>query len=388
MAAMEDGKVKLEDSIDANKGRWQFHDREMLDHLEYNKLTYRNAFEESVNTVTARMIDDAYARNLDGWFKHLENFGLTSPVMLQEHIVGEPTPKLIRPGDEHWNMTSLPWMAIGYNTQLTPLQILTFYNAVANGGKMMEPILVKRIRNGSRILQEFNAKVLHKQIASKNTIRQARELLEGVVENGTAKRIRLEECRIAGKTGTAKKYNPATQRYERRYQASFCGYFPAEKPKYSVYVMIDDPAGDEYYGASVAGPVFAAIAQQVYTSDINLVPEFKPTEQVISSPVTRIVHQGNAKAVYRKLDISSPTEPEGLWVKATETAGKLAFSKVSIAPGKVPSVYGMTARDAMVLLESLGLKVNLSGHGKVVGQSIEPGEAIAGRSLIVLQLKP
>lgn len=386
MAVLDDHKVRLDDSIDAHKGTWQFYDRTMRDHLDYEKITYRTAFEESVNTVTARMIDEAYARNLDAWFKHLDNYGLSKKAMLQEHIVGEPMPKILRPQDGDWNGTTLPWMAIGYNTQLTPLQILTFYNAVANGGKMMEPILVKRIRQGAKILHEYESHIINKQIASKETIKAVQGLLEGVVLRGTARRVQIGNCKIAGKTGTAKKYNKESARYESVYQASFCGYFPADNPRYSLYVMIDEPSGDEYYGASVAGPVFAQIAQQVYNSDVNLVPEFKPTSLALSSPVTRLVHQGNAQAFYKKINRTGPTEAEGTWVRATEKEGKLEFAKANILPGKVPNVYGMSAKDAMVLLESLGMKVQLRGHGKVKSQSIEAGEAVSGHSAIVLQL--
>lgn len=386
MAALDDKKIKLDDSIDAHKGTWQFYDRVMRDHLDYDKVTYRTAFEESINTITARMIDEIYARDLDAWFKHLDNFGLTNKVMVQEHIVGEPVPKVVRPTEADWNGTTLPWMAIGYNTQLTPMQILTFYNAVANNGKMMEPILVKRIRLGAKIIHEYRSKVLNKQIASEATIKNARELLEGVVLRGTARRVQIGECKIAGKTGTAKKYNKELNRYESVYQASFCGYFPADNPRYSLYVMVDEPSEDEYYGASVAGPVFAQIAQQVFNADVNLVPEFKPTDLTLSSPYTRLVHQGNAQAFYKRIARTGPTEAEGLWVTSKEDAGKLEFKKANIQPGKVPNVYGMSAKDAMVLLETLGMKVQLKGNGKVKSQSIHAGEPISGHSAIVLQL--
>ena len=277
-------------------------------------------------------------------------------------------------------------MAIGYNSQLTPLQILTFYNAVANNGKMMEPILVKRIRHGSKVLVEYESKVLSERIASKNTIAEAHRLLEGVVERGTAKRVQLGDCQIAGKTGTAKKVNKATGEYESRYQASFCGYFPAKHPRYSLYVMIDEPSGEEYYGASVAGPVFAEIAQQVYTSDMDLVPEFLPSVFSKSSPMTRLVHQGNAQIVYKQLDRTGPSEAEGTWVRSTEHEGRLQFSKLELKKGRVPNVYGMSAKDAIVLLESLGMKVLLHGHGKVKSQSVQAGEPISGNTAIMLGL--
>jgi cell division protein FtsI (penicillin-binding protein 3) len=387
MALLEDERLNLEDSIDAQRGVWRFFDRTMKDHLEYGKITFRDAFEQSVNTVTARMVDSIYGRNPDVWYAHLEKFGLTKPVMFQEHIVGEPAPHFVKPGESDWTKITMPWMAIGYNSQLTPLQILTFYNAVANNGRLMEPILVKRIRKGSKIEVEYEARVLSERIASNSTLTQVRRLLEGVVERGTAKRIQVGDCQLAGKTGTAKKYNKETGEYESRYQASFCGYFPAKNPRYSLYVMVDEPSGDEYYGASVAGPIFAEIAQQVYTSDMELVPEFLPPAFARSTPMTRVVHQGNAQAVYKQLDRKGPTEAEGTWVRSTENEGRLEFTKLEIKPGRVPNVYGMSAKDAVVLLESLGMKVLLNGHGKVKTQSVSAGAPISGNTAIMLGLK-
>lgn len=386
MALMEDGHLKLEDSIDAHRGVWRFYDRTMKDHLEYGKVTYRDAFEQSVNTVIARLVDSIYGRNPDAWFEHLENFGLTQPVMLQEHLVGEPVPHFLHPGEDDWTKVSIPWMAIGYNSQLTPLQILTFYNAVANNGRMMEPILVKRVRQGSQTLVEYNSKVIRTQIAEESTIKEMRNLLEGVVLRGTAKRVQVGDCQIAGKTGTAKKISKATGEYESRYQASFCGYFPAKKPRYSLYVMVDEPGGDEYYGASVAAPIFAQIAQQVYTTDMELVPEFTPPAFTYSTPTSPVMHQGNANAVYKQLDRKGPSEAEGTWIRSTEQGGKVQFSKMVIKPGRVPNVHGMSAKDAVVLLESMGMKVVLQGHGKVRSQSVGIGEPISSNATIILGL--
>lgn len=386
MALMESDKVNLDDSIDTNHGKWKFFDRTMTDHADYGKITYREAFEHSVNTVTARLIDDAYSKGTEAWYKRLEDFGLTEPVMLQEHVVGEPKPHFTRPSDEDWTKISLPWMAIGYNSQLTPLQILTFYNAVANNGKMMEPILVKRIRKGSKVLVEYESQVIKERIASKHTIDEAHNLLRGVVLRGTAKGIETGKCTLAGKTGTARKLSKITGEYQAVYQASFAGYFPADKPRYSLYVMVDEPNG-EYYGASVAAPIFAEIAQQVYTGDMDLVQEYLPHGFQQRSPLTRTVNQANASAVYRSLDLKGPTEAEGTWVRATENEGKIEFSKLDIKQGRVPNVYGMSAKDAVVLLESMGMKVMLNGHGKVKSQSIHAGEPTRGNMSIYLELR-
>lgn len=387
MALLEDQRVNLDDSVDTGNGTVRFYDRTMRDHLSMGKTTYRGVFEESVNTVTAQLIEKNYAKDVDRWFKHLEKFGLTKPVMRQEHLVGEPTPKIIRPGHDHWNGTTIPWMAIGYNTQLTPLQILCFYNAVANNGRMMEPILVKRIRKGSQVLMEFKAQTLDAQIASDRTIMAVRSLMEGVVERGTASRLSIPECKLAGKTGTAKKYDDNLDSYVSIYQASFCGYFPAERPRYSCYVMIDEPRNGDYYGANVAGPVFREIARKVYSADMEMVPLYKPVPSLeISRPVTRLASQSNAEAVYRHLEVAAAKEAEGTWVKLKQNGTRVELTPMEIKPGRVPNVKGMSAKDAVALLETLGLRVRLNGHGKVKNQSMDPGTVIQPHKTIDLKL--
>lgn len=387
MALLEDGKITLDDSVDTGNGTVRFYDRTMRDHLAIGKTTYRRVFEESVNTITAKTVEKAYGKDVERWFDHLKNFGLTDKVMVQEHLIGEPAPKIIRPGNDQWNGTTLPWMAIGYNTQLTPLQILTFYNAVANNGVMMEPTLVKRIRKGAQILMEFRPTILREKICSDKTASLLRGLMEGVVQRGTAARLSIPECKLAGKTGTAKKYDDASDSYVAIYQASFCGYFPAEKPRYSCYIMIDEPRNGDYYGANVAGPVFREIARKVYAADIDLVPAFKPQPSFkLSRPVTAHVHQGNAEAVYRHLDMAAAKEAEGTWAKAKQAGTQVQLTPWEIKTGTVPNVRGMSAKDAVALLETLGLRVRLNGSGKVRAQSMEPGTVIQPRTTIDLRL--
>lgn len=386
MAALEDRKLKLDDSMDTGNGTHRFYDRIMRDHLALGKITYRHGFEESSNVLTARMINDAYKAQPEKFFRHLEKFGLTKPVLRQEHLIGEPDPVMVRPDNSEWSGTTLPWMAIGYNTQLTPLQILTFYNAVANNGRMIEPILVKHIRQGSRVLQSFESKVLNSRICSERTLVQVQGLLEGVVQNGTARKLKMESTELAGKTGTAKKVCDNGY-YCNIYQASFAGYFPADNPRYTCYVLVDEPSNGQYYGANVAGPVFRNIVEQILAADLDMVPKFNPERDAqASKPVTRQVHRGNAENVYEELEISAPRQAEGTWVKARNNAGKIEFSKVELQPGKVPNVRGMSAKDAVALLEGLGLQVRLNGHGKVKAQSIAAGAALEPRKTIQLEL--
>lgn len=387
MAALEDRAIRLDDSMETGNGTFQFYDKVMRDHISMGKISYRDGFEHSSNVLTSRMVNDLYKDKIDRWFAHLQKFGLMHKVMPSEHIVGEPSPILVQPGHEDWVGTTLPWMSIGYNTQLTPVQILTFYNAVANDGKLMEPILVRRIRKESRIIKEFAPQVLEEKIASDRTLRLARELLEGVVERGTARRMQIKECTIAGKTGTAKKYNAETGTYQKVYQASFCGYFPADAPRYSLYVMIDEPSEGDYYGATVAGPVFSNIASKVFIADTAMVPGFRAEEIAhADKPVTNLVNQQNAASVYRELAMTAPGQAEATYVRTRVRGGNIEFSRLELQPGKVPNVRGMTARDAVALLEGLGLSVSLKGHGKVKTQSVDAGAPIQPRTNITLSL--
>ncbi|MEM0999358.1 MAG: penicillin-binding transpeptidase domain-containing protein [Bacteroidota bacterium] len=387
LAALEDRQIDLDDTLDTGNGTQEFFGEVMRDHVALGRISYREGFEKSSNVLTSNMVTKIYQNNLERWFSHLEKFGLMHKVMPSEHIVGEQAPILIQPDDPDWVATTLPWMSIGYNSQLTPLQILTFYNAVANQGKLIEPTLVRRVRKGSRTIKEYKPQVLNAKIASDQSLALAQELLEGVVERGTARRLRIPECKLAGKTGTAKKINPETGRYEKVYQASFCGYFPADAPRYTCYVMIDEPSAGEYYGATVAGPVFREIARQVYIADLAMVPRFHAdSDAKAEKPVTDLVNQKNAKEVYADLEIKAPQQAEATYVRTREEAGKIKFSRLELPSGKVPNVRGMTARDAVALLEGLGLRVALDGHGKVRSQSIAAGAALAPSTTITLTL--
>lgn len=388
MALLEDRLVNPGDSIETGRGTHQFFDRVMRDHAELGKISFYDAFIHSSNVAFSKLVDHYYGERLDKWFDHLENFGITEVTMPRQHIVGERTPIINRPEDgAKWNGTTLPWMAIGYNTQLTPLQICAFYNAVANDGKYMEPMLVREVRQNAKTLKSFEPSVLREQIASPRTINIVKKFMEGVCEDGTAKNLNLEGCKLAGKTGTAQKYQDSIRSYARVYQASFCGYFPADDPRYTCYVFVDEPRNGAYYGGNVAAPLFKEIARQVHASDLEMVPLFDPgAPEHLPYPVTRVVHQRNAGRVYRNLDMDQPREAEGTYVRVLERNGAVEFSPANLRPGEVPNVTGMTSRDAVALLEGLGLRARLIGNGKVTRQSIIPGTVISPQTTIDLEL--
>ena len=388
MALLEDRYVSPGDSIETGNGTYEFFDRTMRDHLAMGKISFYDAFIHSSNVAFSKLVNHYYGERLDQWFAHLEKFGITEVTMPRQHIVGERTPIINRPSDgRKWNGTTLPWMSIGYNTQLTPLQICAFYNAVANDGQYMEPMLVREVRQNAKVTKSFQPVVLREKVASQRTINIVKKFMEGVCEDGTAKNLSLEGCKLAGKTGTAQKYQDSIRSYSRVYQASFCGYFPADNPRYTCYVFVDEPNNGAYYGGNVAAPLFKEVARQVNASDLEMVPFFDPeAPEHQPFPVTRVVHQRNAGQVYRNLDIDQPREAEGTYVRVLERNGNVEFSPANLHPGEVPNVVGMTSRDAVALLEGLGLRARLVGHGKVARQSLRPGTSIAPQATIDLQL--
>jgi cell division protein FtsI (penicillin-binding protein 3) len=195
--------------------------------------------------------------------------------------------------------------------------------------------------------------------------------------------------KMAGKTGTTLKVEGSS--YQKKYQASFCGYFPADNPKYTLFILIDEPKEGNYYGSSVAAPAFREIAEQVWAMDTEFARTFSvEANDSIRKPVTRKVNQDNAEAVYSSLHIKTPTEPESRYVNAEQQGKVVQYTEMSITKGKMPDVRGMSSRDALHLLENLdkmGMRVTLVGHGKVRTQSVPPGSALEPRMRVILELR-
>ncbi|MCK4639399.1 MAG: penicillin-binding protein 2, partial [Bacteroidales bacterium] len=271
IAVIEDRKVNLSDTIDTGDGWIVYYNRTMRDayKIRDGKITCREAFEKSSNVGVSMIIWDAYKKNPEKFVEHLYDMSLNKPLGIE--FQGEGHPFIKHPKDKKiWYGTTLPWMSVGYEISLTPLQILTFYNAVANGGKMVKPMFVKEIRQTGKTIKTFKPVVINKSICSKRTIDTVQSLLEGVVERGTAKSLNNSIYKIAGKTGTAQIANKNKGYNKGFYNASFVGYFPADDPKYSCIVVVNKPSGGKYYGSSVAAPVFKEIADKVYATQLDI----------------------------------------------------------------------------------------------------------------------
>lgn len=391
MACLEDDLVDVNDTIDTFNGEYKFYDRTMRDSKRggHGKISIQRAFEVSSNVAFSRLVQNCYGNDPHRFIERLHDLGLCDTLGLE--IKGEGKTHIKNVYDATWSGTSLPWMSIGYELQLTPLQLLTFYNAVANGGTMMKPMFVEEIIEHGRTVTRYRPKVLRNSIASRKTIRTVRELLKGVVENGTATNIKDTPYKIAGKTGTAQIAHDS-QGYlkdgQKRYLASFAGYFPADNPMYSCIVMVYGPSNNVYYGNIVAGTVVKAIADRVYaaeyrTGNIKVSPEIELTDVYPYSKGGRI---RDVKKVFSELEIPYNPDVTTEWISTTAQDNQIKLKERHFVESIVPDVRGMGASDAVSLLEGMGLKVKLSGYGRVTSQQPAAGTKFFRGSLIQIQL--
>lgn len=387
IALLEDKKVKPQDTIDTGDGTIRFFDKVITDHHRLGKIDFETAIAQSSNVAISKLVQEHYQQNPEAFIQHLERMKLLEPSGIS--LKGEPNPAVVRPGEKEWSGTSLPSLSYGYGITMTPLQLLTFYNAIANNGKIVRPMLVRSIRDKSHLYQEFEPEAKAGLIASPEVLSQVRKMMEAVVEKGTAKSIRTSDFSIAGKTGTVRKL--IGKEYQAKYRASFIGYFPAENPRYTCLVMIDEPSvGEQYYGSQVAAPIFKEIATNIYATDMELNKEEFPAAGPASRkyPVTRLASADNILSVYNALNIPAPAQPEGDWVRGSRDGNVVKLASWAPRREYVPDVSRMSARDAVALLENLGLKVKIQGHGRVRRQSLIPGTLISRKNpqTIILEL--
>ncbi|CAM3852240.1 penicillin-binding protein [Mucilaginibacter galii] len=355
-------------------------------HGSIGVVTVKKAFEESSNAAVAYLVNKNYKNNPSKFTDHLYDWHLNEKLQLQ--IPGEAQPVVKNPKNTSWNKNmTLPQMAYGYEMQLTPLKMLSFYNAIANNGKYVAPIFVREIRRLGNPVEQFKARVVNEKICSDVSLKKMQEMMEGVITEGTGKNIIYNPLyRIAGKSGTAQVAD-ANKGYKarRQYQASFAGYFPADKPKYSLIVVINDPKNG-YYGAAVAGPVFREIADKVYSSDLEM-QQNVPTHYVGNTQLPK-VKTGNMKAVqqvYSKLGVKplyASNTP-----RAVDTSNGIPSQEIKYKRGTVPSVTGMGLSDALYVLGNAGYKTTVRGSGLVARQSVTGGSMIPKGSRITLELE-
>ena len=351
MAALEDGVVDTSEQVNTNGGIFNFHNMPVRDSRKegYGVISLGRAFEVSSNVGISRIINEYYEDQPHKFVDRLYKMGLADQCGIE--IPGEGKPKIPTPDDPVWSGITLPWMSHGYAVSLTPLQILNFYNAIANNGQMIKPYLVSEVQRNGKTVRSFGPEVLHPMICSETTLRKVQALLKGVVERGTASNIRTDRFPMAGKTGTCK-LNYWKKDELPEYQASFVGYFPADRPVYSCIVVVAKPDNTTgYYGNRVAAPVFAEIAHSLYTND----PAFQ-------------------------IRINS-LKPDGLMTTAQPAAEQQVAD-----PQELPDLRGWDAMDAAYWLGNKGVQVMLKGKGKVKRQSVRCGERLDLVKHITLEL--
>jgi len=385
MALLEDKKVDTGTMV--NTGYYKIPGHIIKDsHGSIGVVTVKKAFEESSNAAVAFLVNNAYHENQSQFTDHLYSWHLNEKLRLE--IPGEAQPVIKNPQNKSWNKNmTLPQMAYGYEMQLTPLKMLSFYNAVANNGKYIAPIFVKEIRRLGNPIEQFEARVINDKICSDITLSKMKAMLEGVISEGTGKNILYNPLyKIAGKTGTAQVADGNKgYKAKRQYQSSFCGYFPADKPKYSMIVVINDPKNG-YYGALVAGPVFREIADRVYSSDMDL-NQAAPVRMVnnTESPKAKTGRQKALQEVYTKLGVK-PIYAKNMQTSIDTNEGIAGDSEITHKKG-VPSTVGMGLRDALFIMGNAGYKIAVIGSGTVVRQSVGAGSIIPKGSKIVLELE-
>lgn len=393
MAVFEDGKKLPDDSVDTGNGVYYWiPGKQMKDSHEggYGKVSVQRSFEVSSNIGVSKVINQAYAKNPTDFVNRLRKMKVDTRLNLQ--IQGEGRAFILDTSSSYWSRTALPYMSIGYSVKMTPLQTLTFYNAVANNGKMVKPMFVKEIREQGKTVKVFEPEIISEAICSPATIRMAQQMLEGVVTKGTAADLfKGSQYTVAGKTGTAR-INQQGGGYEvdgvKKYQASFVGYFPADKPKYSCIVVFYEPTAGQFYASKVAAPVFRELADKIYSTNFELHQELKPDTAVLANdlPPLKKGRFQPAKVVCTYLNLRMEDNISDEWITAKQDNNKIKTFPVKYTPGLVPDVTGMGLRDALLLLDNLGISVQATGRGKIISQSLQAGSRISAGSQMQLTL--
>lgn len=354
ISILEDKVADTSTVYDSHGGVITYSGRKVRDSHEggYGKISLARGFELSSNTVMVQAVYNNYKNDPTKFVNHINSFGLNKKLGLA--FRGEGVPYIPQPSDKNWSNISLPWMAFGYGVSVTPLQTLTFYNAVANNGVMVKPMLVTEIKAWDKTIKKYNTEVMNPKICSDETLNKVKAVLANVVKKGTGSKLYSKDFSMAGKTGTAQMNYAQNGGMDKHYASSFVGYFPIKDPKYSCIVVVHKPntANNNYYGADVAGPVFKRIAQKIFTD----------------TPSTNVI---------KKLDRPNPKQDSNY---------NSYFVKAQKKQNVIPNVRGMAGMDAVALLGNLGLKVKVVGVGKVKKQSLQAGQNIVKNSSILLEL--
>lgn len=397
--------LKLDDKVNIGTGPIHFSNRVMKDDHSFTKngiATVQEVIEQSSNKGTAVLITKAFMAHPERYVEGLYALGLNKKI--GTGIAGEAQPIIKHPDDKTrdgrkiWSNVSLPWMSIGYEVNVTPMHLITLYNAIANGGKMMKPQFVTEIRHGNQTVEKFEPVVLNEQIAPPEAINMLQTMLEGVTQRGTAKR-QLKDCIVstAGKTGTAQYCDPRLgysyrdpHTGRRLYNTTFVGYFPADKPKYSCIVVVSRARGQFWAAGSVSAPGFREIAEKVYAMRLGTQEDIAVADTARHIKPDNVIVRHDKTLAYLNGMQNEYTDYalDGDWVTIENSKnGEAKIKKAEIRPATVPNLIGMNISDAVYLIESLGGKATFSGQGTVCQQSLQPGDTLRKGRTIALKLE-
>lgn len=405
MVALDDGVVDTTYRVETAGGVWPMYGREMKDHNwrrgGYGMLTLPQTLMVSSNIGVSRIIDDHYHNTPEKFVQGIYRLGLADDLHIP--LQGASPARIRMPKKDargkqyvNWSKTTLPWMSIGYETQVPPISTLTFYNAIANGGKMMAPRFVKAVMKDGAVIKEFEPLVLRERIAKETTIKKITTILEHVVSQGLGKKAGSQSFLVAGKTGTAQISKGAAgyKSGQMNYLLSFAGFFPAYEPRYSCIVCIQK-SGLPASGGGMSGVVFHDIAEGIMAQSLKLEAADARDSLSILIPQVKNGNMLAASYVLDHLGIKQQSNWDGsylngnpIWGHAFESSGKtIALHRVpEVDKNTMPDVHGMGAKDAVYLIESRGVKVKLNGRGKVMEQSIGAGQHIKKGMVCSLRL--
>ena len=402
LAAIDDYNLNLDEVVHVGNGEVTYYDKVIKDAHppKTPTLSVQQVFETSSNCGTAKLIMKYYSKNPQSFVDKLKSFHLNKTLGIS--IPGEGKPFIKDINHKDWSGLTLPQMSYGYETLITPLLTLSLYNAIANDGKMVKPQFIREIKRNNVTTKIFKPEVLIEQIVKKETIKKAKQLMEGVVKNGSGKGLNITAFKVGGKTGTAqiakmgKRKGSGKTAYgdvgDRTYQASFVGYFPAENPLYTCIVIINSPSNGIYYGGLVAGPVFKEIAEKVYSGSVDFIQPVNLKNDLLTKvPAVLTTKSNELNKVALALSLPSTKLETDKYVSQNKKDSTLISLyentfEAQLKSGIMPNLTGLSAKDALFLLENHGLTVRVTGFGSVKKQSIEAGQKIGRGNKVTLTL--
>ncbi|MCA0430698.1 MAG: transpeptidase family protein [Bacteroidetes bacterium] len=394
LAVIDEFGISLDEKTQVGNGECMYYDRRMKDaHPPAEPiLTAQRIFETSSNVGVSKIVNKYFGKNPKQFIAKLNSFHLNQKLGIA--IPGEGIPRIKQVKDKDWYGTSLPWISIGYESLVTPLQTLTLYNAIANNGKMVKPHFVNAIKENGKIIKSFGAEIIDEQIVKPSTVAKAKQLMEGVVKNGSGKGLNITAFKVGGKTGTAQiaKNGNYKDQNSVSYQASFVGYFPADKPLYTCIVIINNPTQGSYYGGLVSGPVFKEIAEKVYSNSLDFIESVNHPQNFLTKVPNVITTKSDEIAkVANSFSLPFTNNDSDVYtVRNKQDSTKINLVKINIEQqlkkGIMPNLNGLSAKDVLYLLENNGVYVKIEGFGVVKKQSIEAGQKFNKGNKIILQL--